>query len=71
MSKRFCIDGDDDSELSDKEVVPPAELLHSSQRNHTVNGDNEDTADVADNQCCVCFRTYEEDQIEETGFLWV
>ena len=24
-----------------------------------------------DNQCCVCFRTYEEDQLEQTGLQWV
>ena len=24
-----------------------------------------------ENQYCVCFRTYEEDQLEETGLLWV
>ena len=23
------------------------------------------------NQCCVCFRTYEEDQLEQTGLQWV
>ena len=23
------------------------------------------------NQCCVCFRTYEEDKFEQTGLQWV
>ena len=23
------------------------------------------------NQCCVCFRTYEDDQLEQTGLQWV
>ncbi|XP_065895961.1 uncharacterized protein [Dysidea avara] len=38
---------------------------------HNIVYDDTTTDDYDDNQCCVCFRTYEEDQIEETGFLWV
>ena len=28
-------------------------------------------ANIDSNVCCVCFRTYEEDQEEETGFSWI
>ena len=40
------------------------------------NDDDDDDATIQgnefdENQCCVCFHTYEEDQLEETGLLWV
>ena len=68
-----CIEDDNNSESSDEGSVSPVELLrptHSGTR-HNIVYDNTTTDDYDDNQCCVYFRTYEEDQIEETGFLWV
>ena len=71
-AKRYCVDDDDDSELSDEGSVAPAELLRSTRRCNSIKDGTVKTADGDDgNQCCVCFRTYEEDQIKETGFLWV
>ena len=71
-AKRYCVDGDNGRlELSNEGSIAPTEdyvLLedvHNSVKDGTVN-----TADDG-NQGCVCFRTYEEDQIEEAGFLWV
>ena len=29
------------------------------------------SSDFDPNQCCVCFRTYEEDVLEETEFNWI
>lgn len=75
-NKRQCVrNGGDDysSGSSDEESVSPDELMRPSTRSGTRR--NTDTVDAADdhddNQCCVCFRTYEEDKIEETGFIWV
>ena len=34
-------------------------------------GLSSDTGGELENQCCVCFRTYEEDLTEQTGFQWV
>jgi len=41
--------------------------MHLLDQVHTVDAAD----DYNDNQCCVCFCTYEQDQIEETGFTWV
>ena len=29
------------------------------------------STDLDQNQCCMCFRTYEEDVLEETEFNWI
>ena len=68
-----CIEDDNNSESSDEGSVSSVELLRptrSGTRHNTVYDDTT-TDDYDDNQYCVCFRTYEEDQIEETGFLWI
>ena len=54
-----------------------AEAISISKRQKiSVNADDDDDATIQgsefdENQCCVCFRTYDEDQLEETGLLWV
>ena len=44
------------------------ETLSVDQPNMETEGSS---ANIDSNVCCVCFRTYEEDQEEETGFSWV
>ena len=39
----------------------------STRRKRAEGGDH----DIDTNQCCVCFRTYEEDVNDETGLEWV
>jgi hypothetical protein len=53
---------------------PEAELTaaSSSKPSRQRKADNEGDGDGFDeNQCCVCFRTYEEDVVEDTGLDWL
>ena len=53
--KQVIVEGDLEPEESD---VDDTEMY----RTHSAESDN---------QCCVCFHTYEEDQLEQTGLQWV
>jgi len=56
---------EDDDNLDDDDENESAHPTRSAARfNNDVLMENND-------QCCVCFCTYEEDQLEGTGFQWV
>jgi len=59
---------DDELQDASAEGNQPPPVTRSANKVDT----NSDSSTQCNNdQCCVCFRTYEEDQEEETGFLWV
>ena len=63
------------SQVAYKRSRSHAEAISTSKRQKISVNDDDDTtiqdSEFDENQCCVCFRTYEEDQLEETGLLWV
>ena len=63
------LDDEIQDDLSNDDQVHQA--TRSSKRPRMVSEGSSSTLLDDSNVCCVCFRTYEEDQEEETGFLWV
>lgn len=63
------------SQVAYKRSRSHAEAISTSKRQKiSVNDDDDDAtiqgSEFDENQYCVCFRSYE-DQLEETGLLWV
>ena len=52
--------------MAEDNKLPPV----TGQQNK-VDTNSDSSTQQNNNQCCVCFRTYKEDQEEDTGFLWV
>jgi len=59
-------DDDDDDDEGEEDGTESGRVTRSASRFTT-----DATVVENSNQCCVCFRTYEEDQAEDTGFQWV
>ena len=55
--KMESIESMNDENANEPQTVPPTRPVAST--------------DFDQNQCCICFRTYEEDVLEKTEFNWV
>ena len=64
---------EEESLLSEDETVnfgDKPQTIHPTRAASRINLEMVNT-DLDQNQCCVCFRTYEEDVLEETEFNWI
>ena len=57
------------SQLGHKRITSGEEASSSNKKQNVIVDDS--VQNKFENQCCVCFRTYEEDQLEQTGLQWV
>ena len=62
MMKRITVMNNYDDDDCDDGLTHPSRSVARVNKSGLIENNN---------QCCVCFRTYEEDQYEETGFPWV
>lgn len=60
-----------DKDLTPSSLEPGASVLQRKKRKTTSSAAKNDGNIIDPNQCCVCFRTFEDDEVEKTGLEWV
>lgn len=68
VSESSTVSAPSTSRTSPGTEVASAKPSRQRKADHT-HDENSDSFD--ENQCCVCFRTYEEDVVEDTGLDWL